>query len=105
MAKANVLKPIVLLTRFVSHTKRALSIATIIVLLIPVLPVTAAPSQPGNVNLTGDNSQPTINWDPSLAAPTGVNWTEERGQSPAGVDWSARAGHTSAVFNNKLWVI
>jgi hypothetical protein len=42
-----------------------------------------------------------VNFNDVWSSPDGVNWTQEIAVAP----WSARGGHTSVVFDNRMWVI
>ncbi len=74
----------------------------------------AAPSNPLNLNISGQPTQPTVNWDPATTPQNGVDWTQLAGSIDDGgpepdptfyAPWSGRQGHTSVVFDNKMWVI
>lgn len=86
----------------IKQTYKALSIVLALVLtLAPFAQLHAAPPQPENVTISGDETKPTVSWDSVEAETNGVDWTEETNSAA----WSARRVHATTTYDNKLWVL
>lgn len=88
--------------RFLFSAKTVYLVAVVAVVLQPLASL-AIPAQPTNLEASGNPSQPTLSWGAvNGEATTGDEWVKKAG-SPTVM--KERYGHTTAVFDNKLWVM
>ncbi len=92
---------------YIKTAKKAILASLAFVLVIPLIPLNAAPSTPGGITVSGDNTKPTLSWGSAQGELTsGDEWVKRSGRPAGGyiAPWDARVAFDTAVFDGKMWI-